>query len=150
MDYGAYAALYPDGPGEDQFERLDWQARRIMDRATTGPDGVHKLTVAPPVEPAAAQAVLRCEAALVRQLWQSEQEQGFVARPDGTVSPRVAASIAAGGESVSFVQPRAAGGPADREELYEETVRDCLAGIADANGVSLLYMGRYPAAKGQA
>ena len=147
MDYAAYAALYPDGPGEGEFERLDWQAGRIMDRATTGVDGVRKLAVAPPTDPYAAQAVLRCEAALVRLLWREEQRAGCLARPDGTVASKVVTAVTAGSESVSFAQSQQTDGdPAAREALYGETVREHLSGVADANGVSLLYMGRYPAA----
>ena len=36
---------------------------------------------------------------------------------------------------------------ADKEaqkQLYSDTIRDYLSGVADANGVSLLYMGMYP------
>ena len=106
MEYGEYAALYPEGPEESQFQRLDWEARRIMDRATTGVDGVHKLSAAPPTEPSAALAVA---------------------------------------ESVSFAAPPSAGlSQSQREALYSDTVRDYLSGVADANGVHLLYMGRYP------
>lgn len=147
MDYAAYAALYPEGPGEGEFERFDWLARRIMDRATTGVDGVRKLTVAPPTEPCAAQAVLHCEAALVRLLWWAERQEGCIDRPDGTVAPRMVTAITAGSESVSFAQHQtAASDPAAREALYGDTVRGYLSGVADANGVSLLYMGKYPAA----
>ena len=148
MDYAEYAALYPDGPDEEQFGRFDWQARRIMDRATTGVDGVCKLTAAPPVEPDAVQAVARCEAALVRQLWLAGQLEGYVCQKDGSVAPKVVTAISAGSESVSFAQPQAAASTADREALYRETVAEYLAGVADANGVNLLYMGKYPG-KGQ-
>lgn len=144
MDYAEYAALYPDGPGEEQFGRFDWQARRILERATTGVDGVCKLTAAPPVEPDAAQAVARCEAALVRQLWRTERQEEPLVRPDGSVASGPVTAISAGSESVSFAQPAAAASRADREALYGETVAEYLAGVADANGVNLLYMGRYP------
>lgn len=145
MEYAEYAALYTEGPGENQFERFDWQARRIMDRATTGVDGVRKLAAAPPVEPCAAQAVLRCEAALVRLLWRAEQEESYVGQKDGSVTPRVVTAITAGSESVSFAQHQAAAGSvAEREALYNEMVAGYLSGVADANGVNLLYMGRYP------
>lgn len=144
MDYAEYAALYPDGPDEEQFERFDWQARRILDRATTGVDGVRKLAVAPPTEPYAAQAVARCEAALAHRLWQDAQRESFVCREDGTAVPKVVAAITAGSESVSFAQPAAAASQAEREALYGDMTAGYLAGVADANGVNLLYMGKYP------
>lgn len=143
MEYARYAALYPDGPDESAFERLRWEARRIMDRATTGLDGVRKLAVAPPVREDDAQAVERCEAALVRTLWQMEQAGGCVSRDDGTVTGRVVTAVTAGSESVSFAVPTA-GSRADREERCREVVERYLTGAADANGVNLLYMGRYP------
>ncbi len=145
MEYGEYAALYPEGPEESRFEQFDWEARRIMDRATTGVDGVHKLSAAPPTEPSAALAVARCEAALVRMLWRAEQEESYVNQKDGTVTPRVATAITAGSESVSFAAPPSAGlSRSQREAMYADTVREYLSGVPDANGVHLLYMGRYP------
>ncbi len=143
MEYARYKTLYPDGPDESAFDRLRWEARRIMDRATTGLDGVRKLAVAPPVREDDAEAVERCEAALVRTLWQTEQAEGCVSRADGTVTGKVVTAVTAGSESVSFAAPAAASGE-DREIRCREIVERYLSGAADANGVNLLYMGRYP------
>ena len=143
MEYGEYLALYSDGPEENEFDRFRWEARRIMDRATTGIDGVRKLAVAPPTEEYAAQAVRRCEAALVRSLWRAEQSEGYVERPDGTVTGRIVAEITAGSERISYAAPQAAGG-SDTAKSAEDIVREYLSGVADRNGVMLLYMGRYP------
>ena len=143
MEYAEYAALYAEGPGEDAFDRVDWEARRIMDRATTGIDGVRKLSVAPPVEEYAAQTVRRCEAALVRALWRAEQSEGCVERADGTVTGRVVTAATAGSESVTYAQPQAGAG-GNTAKAAEDIVREYLAGVADANGVMLLYMGPYP------
>ena len=190
MEYARYKTLYPDGPDESAFDRLRWEARRIMDRATTGLDGVRKLAVAPPVREDDAEAVERCEAALPhlrrqpdlalhgqrpfhrhigdeghglagllpavpgqcagplpaeldRTLWQTEQAEGCVSRADGTVTGKVVTAVTAGSESVSFAAPAAASGE-DREIRCREIVERYLSGAADANGVNLLYMGRYP------
>jgi hypothetical protein len=32
----------------------------------------------------------------------------------------------------------------ERKKMIDETIRDYLSGVADANGVNLLYMGVYP------
>lgn len=143
MEYAQYAALYPDGPDESAFDRLRWEARRIMDRATTGLDGVRKLAVAPPVEEHDAQAVERCEAALVRLLWQTEQAEGCASWTDGTVTGKVVTAVTAGSESVSFAAPAAVSAE-DGEAKCRELVERYLSGVVDANGVNLLYMGRYP------
>lgn len=143
MDWQAYAALYPDGPGQDGFERLQWEARRIMDRACTGVDGVRKLTEAPPAAGQDAQAVERCEAALTHLLWQTEQSEGLTARADGSMTTRMVTAVTAGSESVTYAAPAAAG-TAERETLIRQTLERYLAGVPDGNGVSLLYMGRYP------
>ncbi len=143
MDYVRYAALYPDGPDESAFERLRWEARHVMDRATTGLDGLRKLEAAPPADEDDKEAVERCEAALVHLLWQTDQAEGCVSRADGTVTGRVVTAVTAGSESVSFAAPTAVSRE-DREKQCRETVERYLAGVRDANGVNLLYMGLYP------
>ena len=147
MDWAQYAALYPDGPDEGGFERLAWEARRVMERAVTGPDGVCKLTAAPPKESAAVQAVERCQAALVHLLWQQEQADGYARRADGSVAGRVVTAVTAGSESVSYAAPAAAS-EQQRQAALDRTVERYLAGAADANGVNLLYAGRYPGKAG--
>ena len=64
------------------------------------------------------------------------------------------ASKSAGNESISYVTSSNTGTAtlidkclADKEaqkQLYSDTIRDYLSGVADDNGVSLLYMGMYP------
>ena len=145
MEWAEYAALYPDGPDESGYERLRWEARRVMDRATTGVDGVRKLSAAPPADEAAVQAVERCEAALVWLLWQMELGESYVRREDGTVSPGMVTAISSGSESVSFAPPgTGTATPREKEERCGQTAERYLSGVADANGVPLLYMGRYP------
>ena len=116
-----------------------------MDNLTTGVDGVHKLSEAAPAEEHAVQAVKRCELALIHQLRQMEMSQGTVDREDGTVTGRVVTAVTAGAESVSFAAPvgQASGGN-ERRRLLRQTAEEHLAGVADANGVPLLYAGKYP------
>ena len=145
MEYAEYAALYPDGPEEGVFERLRWQARRIMEQFTTGVDGVCKLRIAPPMDGYGAEAVSLCEAALIRKLWQGEQVESYVNREDETVTGRVVTGMTAGAESVTFAAPAAGGtGREERAALLRQTVSEYLGGVCDGNGVNLLYMGKYP------
>ena len=63
-------------------------------------------------------------------------------------------SRSAGNESISYSGAgdlaksssiaAAVADPQAREKLYRDTVTDYLSGVQDANGVNLLYMGRYP------
>ena len=142
MDWAQYAALYPDGPDESGFERLDWEARRAMERATTGADGVCKLTAAPPTEERAVKAVERCQAALVHLLWQLELRDSYVNQKDGAAGGVVTA-ITAGSESVSYAAPPALS-EQERQGRIDRTMERYLAGTPDGNGVNLLYAGRYP------
>ena len=143
--YEDFTALYGgNGLDEAGFSRLAWQAERAMDEATTGVDGVAKLQTAMPDQERAREAVRRCACALVELLRQDEQAEGYVRRSDGSVAGRVVTAVTAGSESVSYAAPAAVSGQ-ERRARIAETARRYLAGIPDANGVQLLYMGRYPA-----
>ncbi len=146
MEYGEYAALYPDGPGAELFPRLEWEARRALERAVTGVDGVMKLDAAPPEEERAAEAVRRCHGALIHRLWELERESNYVNRDDGTAMPGLVTAVTAGAESVTFAAPRTSTAES-RERALRETAEAYLAGIADGNGVPLLYAGPYPAGR---
>ena len=74
---------------------------------------------------------------------------------DGTVRSRVISSVSSGSESVSYATGSAArsgttaidaavSDPGARARLLDDIVRRYLSGVKDANGVNLLYMGRYP------
>ena len=166
MAYAAYKD-YKDLYGENRlggadFNRLSWEAEQLMDEATTGLDGVRKLRVAMPTDEHDAATVRRCACVLVDTLHQLEEaaenirkSQALIENADGTVQSRQIASRSAGGESISFVTGSAArsGGSAvdaavsdltARRRLFDELLRRYLSGIPDANGVNLLYLGRYP------
>lgn len=170
MSYATYEdfkALYGgEGLGEADFDRLSWEAERLMDDATTGVDGVRKLRAAMPKCKYGRETVKRCACALVDTLRQIDEAaeairkaQSFAENADGTLQGRVITSRSAGGESISYAagsaasQGKTAAGAAvgdltARQRLMDDTVRRYLSGVPDANGVNLLYMGSYPAGLG--
>ena len=156
--YEDYTGLYGAGRlDEAGFARLLWEAERVMDQATTGVDGVVKLRAAMPREEQAAQAVRRCACALTELLARLEQAAESVSlgrehteNADGTLQPRLVAARSSGSESVTYAVGSASavdaavGDPAAWRQLTDDTVRRYLAGVPDANGVNLLFMGPYP------
>ena len=160
--YEDYKALYGESTlDETGFARLVWEAEKVMDDATTGVDAVRKLRLFPPKDADGAEAVKRCACALVdtlRLIGETEQArreaQTLAENADGTVHSRMIASVTAGSESVSYVTGSAAGAQSTaidaavgdrtaRARLLDDTVRRYLAGVPDANGVNLTYLGRY-------
>lgn len=161
VTYENYKKIYGDKaiPMGD-FQRLSWEASRKVENAATGVDGVNKLKHAFPEEEDAAEAVKRCICAIVTimaQIEQAEQtarqSQGYVTREDGTMMNKIVTSVSSGSESISY----AAAGSAARNtlvdtvltdktaqnRLFSDTIRDYLSGVQDANGVNLLFMGKY-------
>lgn len=162
--YKDYTALYgAEALDEAGFTRLIWEAERIMDTATTCVDGVVKLRAAKPTKGYPLEAVKRCACALVDTLRQLDEAaenirkgQMLTENADGTVQARQIAARSSGSESITYATGSAArsgstavdAAVADvsaRQRLLDDTVRRYLAGVPDANGVNLLYMGRYPA-----
>lgn len=161
VSYDLYQNLYSDDLDEEMFNRLAYNACRKVDALTTGIDNVRKLKVAFPTDEDDALAVRRCICEMINIGYQIEQAKasadtarGFITREDGTVQGRMVTSISAGNESISF---STSGGSStatfidkaltDRtvqEKLYSDTVKEFLSGVPDANGVNLLYMGKYP------
>lgn len=156
ISYKEYTALY-DYFDEKLFNRLAFDACRYIDRLTTGVDGVKKLKVAFPLNEDDAAAVKRCAAHIVNFLHQIHEAEksasvgrGYEQTSNG-LRGRVVSSVTAGSESVSYSAGTqktavdvAVESPAERERMIREMVREYLSGVADANGVNLLYMGRYP------
>jgi hypothetical protein len=156
-----YVSIYPDDDISGAFGRLAWDASRLVDNLTTGVDGIKKLKYAFPTEAEDKEAVKMCCAKLVHLMYQIEtmqEEQMQAARilkqPDGTYQSALIASRSAGNESISYANgsnlrqssiiAAAVADPLTRQKLYRDTVMDCLRGAHDANGVGLLYGGRYP------
>lgn len=161
VDYEYYKSLYGDKAiPEADFNRLSWDACRKLDIATTGIDNVRKLQVAFPTDEYSAETVRRCACELVRIAYELEQaeervraSQGYITREDGTVISKQVASVSAGTESISYATGGSSGGSTlidtvltdkvAQEQLYKDIINEYLSGVEDANGVNLLYMGRY-------
>lgn len=163
VEYEFYKSLYGEKAiAEADFNRLSWEACRKLDIATTGIDNVKKLKVAFPEDADDAEAIKRCICKLIEiasAIEQAEQTarsaQGYITREDGSLQSKIVSSVSAGNESISYSTSGGSSGTSTlidavltdktaQEKLYSDTIRDYLSGIADANGVNLLYMGRYP------
>ena len=158
IDIAYYTGMYGAIPAED-FNRLVWDASRTMDRYTTGVDNVSKLRAAFPADEIVAESVRRCCANLVNTMRQIEQAKTAATQARGCVETenglrgKVISSVSAGNESVSYSVgssaimteiDKAVADCSAREELFCKIIKSHLTGMADANGVNLLYMGRYP------
>lgn len=160
IDYEYYKSLYGDKAlVEADFNRIGWDAEREIDKATSGIDNVKKLQVAFPLKEDDAEAVKRCICALVDFLKQIESAEsdansvsGLVERADGSMQGKVVASVSAGNESISYAVGKSSNtaistaieSVKNRDLVIYEFIASRLRGIADANGVNLLYNGPYP------
>lgn len=152
-----YTALY-DPMDEKQFNCLAFDACRAMDLHTTGIDGAKKLRIAFPIDEYDTMTVKHCAAKLVNLLHQIQEAESAISQGRGYTTTanglqgKVISSVSAGNESVSYsvgsspksVIDNAVLDKSEKDKLIRETVREYLSGVADANGVNLLYMGRYP------
>ena len=160
IDYEYYTELYNYELSEQDFNRLVWDACRRVDIVTTGLDGIKRLKVAFPTDEDDAESVKRCVAKLVYTNYLIEQAEeranksrSYIEREDGTLVGKIVTSVSSGSESISYgsgsntslanatmidavLSDRKA-----QDNLYRDIIRECLSGICDANGVSLLYMG---------
>lgn len=162
IDYSYYKSLYGDQAiKETDFNRLSWDASRKLDAATTGVDGVRKLSAAFPKDEYDAEAVKRCACKLIYLSYKMEdaervmsQGRGYTETENG-LRGKIISSVSAGNESISYATgnsssaatliDKALADKAVQDKLFQDTIREYLSGIADANSVNLLYMGRYPA-----
>ena len=153
IDY--YKGIYGE-ISEQEFANLSWEACRILDVHTTGIDNVKKLKAYFPTDEDDAELVKRCAAKLVNFLHKVQQAEaaameahGFISTENG-MRGKVISSVSAGNESISYsvgnatMIDKALSDPAVKEKLFRDTIREYLSGVADANGVNLLYMGVYP------
>ena len=151
-----YAEIYAETP--PSFERLAFNASRLMDNETSGVDGYKKLRTAFPTDPDDATAVKHCAADLVNFLHLVDQlgtravkALEYTAQADGTIRGNVVESVSSGSESVTYANNpiqshilTAAANDAERRRMCRDIIREHLAGVCDANGVHLLYAGVYP------
>lgn len=162
ITFDDYKQLY-DPMEERVFNLLVYDACRMMDIHTTGIDNVKKLQAYFPADEYAVQAVRRCAAKLVNFLNQVREAEmaasigrGYEATEQG-VRGKVITSVTAGNESISYsagysstssaaltAAESAARDKTVRDKLVAEIIWEGLSGIEDANGVNLLFMGRYP------
>lgn len=154
VDYNFFSSVYP-GITESEFDRIGYEAERVLENATTGIDGVKKLRVAFPTDEDDAEAVKRCVCKLIDAMHQIEEAQaaaGYFIREDGTMTGKTISSVSSGSESVSYSSggaststfAAAAADDSQKAQLLYGIVRSYLGGVTDANGVNLLFMGRYP------
>lgn len=160
VDYEYYKSLYGEKAlAEADFTRLLWDAEREIDKATSGVDNVRKLKVAFPVNEEDAEAVKRCVCTLVEFLKQIEDAEHnanslgqYTERSDGSLQGKVVSSVSAGNESISYSVGKSADTAISNaiKDLHSKDVAvyqfitSRLSGVSDANGVNLLFAGRYP------
>lgn len=160
VDYEYYKSLYGEKAiSEADFNRLLWDAEREIDKATSGVDGVRKLRVAFPTSDYDTEAVKRCVCALVEFLNQIETaEQNansvgqYTERADGSLQGKVVSSVSAGNESISYAVGKSADTAIsnatkslqDKDVTVYAFIASRLSCVSDANGVNLLFGGRYP------
>lgn len=160
IDYEYYGSTYEGVPlEENKFKKHLFKVCRILDNETTGADGVKKLKVAFPKIEEDAEIVKICicnmieiAEAIEKAKTQISLSNGYVQREDGTVVNKKVSSVTSGSESISYytgngssgIIEKAAMDPMEENKLYRNIIAEYLSGVADANGVRLLYMGRYP------
>lgn len=152
-----YTELYST-MDETLFNRLSFDACRVMDLHTTGIDNVKKLQKFFPTDEYDAEAVRHCAAKIINLLHQIHKAELSAAEVSGYESTaqgmrgKVISSVTAGNESISYTAVNSSATAIDeavkdktaRDKLLAETVWDYLRGVSDDNGVNLLYMGKYP------
>lgn len=151
-----YAAMY-GSLDANSFARMEYEARRYIDKYTTGIDGVKKLKTSFPIDENDVGAVKYCAGALINYLSQIQEAEksasmgrGYTETANG-LHGKVITSISSGNESISYsaaglktAADIAASDDTAKTAFIRNTIMDYLSGVTDANGVNLLYMGVYP------
>lgn len=143
VDYEFYKTLYGTTVDETVFNRLIWNAEKHVKNAVTGVDGRCKLDFAFPDVEYDAEAVKRCECALVDIMAKIEKAE-TEAEGNKTVK-----SVSAGNESISYdtgsgLIGKVLSDKSAQSRLYADTINEYLRGTKDKNGVNLLFGGAYP------
>ena len=143
VDYEFYKTLYGTTVDEKAFNRLLWNAEKMVKNAVTGVDGRCKLDFAFPDVAYDAEAVKRCECALVDIMAKIEKAE-TEAEGNKTVK-----SVSAGNESISYdtgsgLISKVLSDKSAQARLYADTINEYLRGTKDKNGVNLLFGGAYP------
>lgn len=143
VDYEFYKKLYGTTVDETVFNRLIWNAEKLVKNAVTGVDGRCKLDFAFPDVAYDAEAVKRCECALVDIMAKIDKAE-TEAEGNKTVK-----SVSAGNESISYdtgsgLIGKVLSDKSAQAKLYADTINEYLIGTKDKNGVNLLFGGAYP------
>ena len=156
LTYQEYRQLYTgqDAIKADAFPFLERQAERYIDRLTLTVDNVKKLKVAFPTDEDDVNAVKDCVIEVMKALDNINAAEG--ANADSIRSGRggLIASASSGSESVTYAVAGSdlvnAALDSNRKDAYlYKIIKNNLAGAQDANGVNLLYGGRYPCIRTQ-
>ena len=151
-----FYSAHPELADKGVYDKCGMTAQRWIDRFTMGVDLVKKLAYAFPTNEDDAKAVKDCWIELCLTAWRIEEARSIleagVQTINGAIVPQLVSSISSGSESISF----ATNGAGDNQyvrcakdnsaglALASSIVREMLSGYKDANGVNLLYLGRYP------
>lgn len=140
------------------FNRLAFEACRVMDKYTTGLDGVRKLRDHFPTDEADVETVKFTAGQLVDFLYQCHEAEQAASEGRGYTETelglqrKIVSRVEAGNEAISYMESQGASTFVDKavadksvkSSVCFQLVRDGLTGVADCNGVNLLYMGVYP------
>lgn len=157
ITYDEYTNLF-DPIDERLFNRLAFDACRYVDIHTTGIDNVKKLKRFFPTDEDDIQAVKHCAAKVVNFLAQVQEAESAIAQGRGYTETanglqrKIISRVEAGNEAISYMESNAGSTVIDKaaadktikDKLVADTILEGLSGVADANGVNLLYMGAYP------
>lgn len=143
VDYEFYKTLYGTTVDKTVFNRFIWNAEKLVKNAVTGVDGRCKLDFAFPDVAYDAEAVKRCECALVDIMAKIDKAE-TEAEGNKTVK-----SVSAGNESISYdtgsgLIGKVLSDKSAQARLYADTINEYLRGTKDKNGVNLLFGGAYP------
>lgn len=152
-----YAQIY-EQLDEKIFNRLCFDACRVMDIHTTGIDNVKKLKLFFPIDSDTVELVKRCAAKLINLLFQIQEAEAVSALGRGYTETeqglqrKIISRVESGNEAISYSETKSTDSAVDaavadktvRDKLLEDTIWEYLSGAEDANGVNLLFMGKYP------
>lgn len=161
-DYYISRVFYPvyneDFPFSHLFEIKVSEAFRILEKHTTGIDGVKKLKIAFPVDEDDANTVKHCWCKIIEILYQLRDAENAAAegrgytKTDHGLQRKIVSRVESGNEAISYSETKlsdslidaAASDLSAQKALMSHVIREYLSGVCDANGVNLLYMGEYP------
>ena len=93
-----------------------------------------------------------CSSDLIREAETSAAMARGYTETDQGLQRRVISRVESGNESISYSETKSTNTDVDaavadkkvRNTILADIIWECLSGVEDSNGVSLLYMGKYP------